>query len=138
MKRNRGFFRGNCLAAKERLGGGFWTGAINNRDIDISQAAHQNNNNKEASCRFINQLKNSVKNIQENNLEDEQLYNRVCIALNTVPNSNPLSNMLDRDHMATLKDTERERYVFTLSEKVRKCVHRYEQEKEFALSKIAR
>ena len=102
MKRQRGLFRGNCLAAKGRLSGG-----IIERQYNYSEG-------------------------------DELLYRRVSAVLNTAPNSNPLANILDRPYMMTLQGAERERYVFMLSEQVQRCVQRYEQEKEFERTRMAR
>ena len=138
MKRNRGFFRDNCLAAKGRLGGGFWSEAMQQRDARIALAVQLGTNKSDVANRFIKQLRNSVQQQKSSSIEDEQLYNKVSVFLGTTPNGNPLASVLNREYMMTLGDTERERYVFMLSDQVRKCVQRFEQEKEFTQTKIAR
>ena len=138
MKRNRGFFRDNCLAAKGRLGVGFWSEAMQQRDASIALAVQLGNNKSDVANRFIKQLRNSVQQQKGSSIEDEQLYNKVSMFLGTTPNGNPLASVLNREYMMTLGDTERERYVFMLSDQVRKCVQRFEQEKEFTQTKIAR
>ena len=70
--------------------------------------------------------------------DDELFYNKVSAALTMAPNSNPLSNVLDRSYMMTLEGAERERYVFSLSERVQQCIRRFEQEQKFGRMKIAR
>ena len=107
MKRERGFFRGSCLAAKMRLSTGY------------------------SSKEMIQQKFNYNK-------DDEQFYQKVCMLLNTTPNCNPLAGVLDREYMLTLHGAERERYVFTLSKQVQHCIQRFEQEKEFEQTRIAR
>ena len=80
----------------------------------------------------------SVQYRHEPDEGDELFYNKVCAILNTMPNCNPLAGILDREYMMTLHGAERERYVFTLSDQVQRCVRRFEQERECEQAKIAR
>ena len=133
MKRERGHFRGNCLAAKQRLGGDFWVKAKNGLDNSMERAKIRGGNGGEIINRFINQYKNSVQRQFESSDEDEMFYRNISDFLRDGRDGNPLSRVLDREYMATLGDAERERYVFNLSAKVQQCIERFHNEKEFAV-----
>lgn len=130
MRRKRGTFRGNCLAAKARLGGGFWNSARDTRDTSVKKAQMHGASGEEVLNRFISQFKSSVQRQYENNEEEEQFYRKIRSFLNTAPNSNPLAQVIDREYLSELGDTERERYVFNLSAKVQRCIERFNQEQE--------
>jgi len=96
MKRKKGTLRQNAAQAKARLITGFW----NER--------HE---------------KASLKNINNANCEEEQLYSRVAGYLQQ--GANPLSSILDQSFMANLDDAARQRYVLTMSSLVQKSIERY-------------
>ena len=53
------------------------------------------------------------------------LYRRVAAVMNTGNCDNLLGCLLDKGHMATLDDAQRERYVFNMSALVQKSIERY-------------
>ena len=97
MKRQRGVLRTKAITAKQRLASGFWKSTTRDQVFTI---------------------KHSVTR------EEDEFYERVK-ALLSIGVINPLSQLLDRSHIETLCQRERERYIFDLSEKIRECTRRY-------------
>jgi len=133
MKRERGVFRSLALGAKERLSGNFWFDVRGAKLAEIKKAHQGGRSGSEVLTQFMTQVKSKVIRAQESDTAFEQLYTKVREFLCSTVDGNPLAAVLDRDHMRQLGDSERERYVFNLSEKVKACVERFEQEKSFAL-----
>jgi len=133
MKRERGVIRKLALGAKERLSGNFWTDVRGARLAEIKKAQQGGRSGSEVLSQFMTQVKSKVIRARETDAVEEQLYAKVREVLCNSVGGNPLAAVLDRDYMRGLGDSERERYVFTLSEKVKACVERFEQEKSFAL-----
>ena len=96
MKRRKGTLRLNAAQAKARLITGFW------------DERHE---------------KANLKNINNVNCEEEQMYSRVASFLRE--GANPLSQILDQSYMASLDDAARQRYVLNMSMMVQKSVERY-------------
>jgi len=96
MKRKKGTLRLSAAQAKARLVNGFW-----------------NQKHEKAVLRNINNV----------NSEEEQLYKRVTQLLNQ--GESPLSQLLDQVHMNTLDEAGRQRYVLNMSRLVQKSVDRY-------------
>lgn len=126
MKRERGVFRLNAVSAKGRLGNGFWHNAVQKRTASVHNAERQGRSGEEVLNRFFRNLK--VQITKES--DEEDFYERVASILRTSPNANPLASLLDRTYMTTLDGAERERYVFSMSERVHKCVERFVAEAE--------
>ena len=116
MKRERGFLRAQAKAARSRLAHGFW---------EIEREKRSGIDDEKIGC-YIKQLGLQI-GATPIDAEEENLYQRVSAVL-CVANANPLSQVLDRSHMAGLSSAERERYVFQMSAKVHKCIERYNQE----------
>ena len=98
MKRKKSVLRVTAAQAKSRLVTGFW------------QQRHE---------------KASLQNIITGNNEDEQFYRRVAGFLRD--GENPLARVLDSEHMATLDEASRQRYVLNMSMLVQKSVTRYHE-----------
>jgi len=120
MKRERGTFRSLAREARGRLAGNFW------REVRVEKARLDG---KTVLNQFMTCVRSKVTRELECDPAEEQLYTRVREIL--CSGANPLAAVLDREYMRGLGDCERERYVFTLSEKVKACIERFEQEKAF-------
>jgi len=133
MKRERGVFRNLARGAKERLSGNFWSDVRGAKLVEIERAQLGGRSGSEVLNQFMTQIKSKVIRARESDVGFEQLYARVREVLCNSVGGNPLAAVLDRDYMRELGDSERERYVFKLSEQVKACVERFEEEKSFAL-----
>ena len=131
MKRKRGAFRSLAHGAKERLAGNFWQEVQLARVAEIEKARQGGKTCGEVLNHFLTHVKSKVIREQESDPMEEQLYAKVREVLCKTLGGNPLAAVLDRDYMRGLGDSERERYVFKLSEKVKACVKRFEQESAF-------
>ncbi|MCL2846387.1 MAG: hypothetical protein FWE38_01730 [Firmicutes bacterium] len=67
------------------------------------------------------------ENFKSHTDDEDGLYYTVLHLLQNGINA-PLTHILDRVYMKTLSDSERERYVFSLSGRVAECVERYRKE----------
>ena len=132
MKRERGTFRSMAKSAKERLAGNFWQDIHEAKLAEVEKTRLDGGNCNEVVQQFISCVKSKVIRTQEYDPAEEQLYAKVCEELCRADGCNPLAAVLDRDYMRDLGDSERERYVFTLSAKVKACIERFEREKVFA------
>ena len=133
MKRERGAIRSLAKSAKERLSGNFWHEVQGAKLAEIKKAQQGGMNGKEVLNQFMTQVNSKVIRARESDSAFEQLYAKVREVLSNSVGGNPLAVVLDRNYMRELGDSERERYVFNLSAKVKACVERFEQEKSFAL-----
>jgi len=133
MKRERGVFRNLARSAKERLSGDFWHEVRGAKLAEVQKAQQCGRSGTEVLSQFMTQIKSKVIRARESDIVEEQLYAKVREVLCNSLSGNPLAAVLDRDYMRELGDSERERYVFQLSEKVKACIERFEQEKSFAL-----
>ena len=133
MRRERGAFRNLARSAKERLAGNFWVEMRSAKLAEVEKARLGGISSGEAMQQFLTCVKSKVIRTQEFDPAEEQLYEKVSEVLCKTMGANPLAAVLDRDYMQELGDSERERYVFKLSERVKACVQRYEQEKAFAI-----
>ena len=131
MKRDRGAFRNLARNAKERLAGNFWLDVRGARSAEIEKARLGGSVCDEVLNRFYTSVKSKVIRVRDADPAEEQFYAKVRSILCVSEEQNPLAAVLDRDLMRGLGDAERERYVFTLSEKVKACVERFEQERVF-------
>jgi len=131
MKRERGAIRSFAIAAKGRLASGFWQEARVAREASVERARSVGKSSEEVLGMFLSQIKSQVVRAAESDPAEEVFYQRVRTAMCDGGAVNPLASVLDRDYMRELTDTERERYVFTLSERVKRCIQRFEQEEEF-------
>ncbi|MCL2569807.1 MAG: hypothetical protein FWE16_01200 [Firmicutes bacterium] len=102
MKRERGVLRTSANLAKQRLASGFWKTGTNEEIMAIKHRLSR---------------------------EDEEFYARVKSLL-VVGVINPLSHMIDKEYLSTISNKDKERYIFNLSEKIRDCIKRYNNEKE--------
>jgi len=130
MKRERGAFRNLARGAKERLGGNFWPEVHGARRAEIERARFGGVASGDALNKLYTSVKSRVVHVRESDPAEELFYARVREIL-CKDIENPLSHVLDRGFMRELGDAERERYVFTLSERVKSCVERFEQERIF-------
>jgi len=131
MKRERGVFRNLARGAKERLAGNFWIEVRGVKTAEIEKARLGGMACDEALNRIYTGVKSKVNRVQESDPEAEQFYARVREILCGNAGQNPLAQVLDREFMRGLGDAERERYVFNLSERVKACIERFEQERVF-------
>ena len=97
MKREKTLLRSNAALAKRRLVSGFWN------------QKHE---------------KHNLENINNPDAKEEQFYRSVASILGA-GDSNPLATLLDQEHMSTLDDAARQRYVLGMSELVNKSIERY-------------
>jgi len=104
MKRKKGQLRAQAGAAKSRLVTGFWALDGENRAAKVQ-----------------------TYNIYygKTDAEEEQFYVQVAALLGS--GEDPLSQLLDREHMGGLDASGRERYVLSVGARVRKCIERYNQ-----------
>jgi hypothetical protein len=107
MKRRKGTLRLNAARAKTRLVSGYWN------EKQISGAEREPTGN------------NYAVYFSRDDDEEEILYRRVAAQIRLGNGDNLLGSVLDRKHMATLGEAERERYVFNMSALVQKSVERY-------------
>jgi len=98
MKRERGHLRSKACTAKQRLLDGFW-------------AIEENRSNE-----TITSLGSSEY--------DNELYTKIAFLISGGI-SNPLGHVLDKDSMEQMSLSEKERYVFSMSNKVRELTERY-------------
>lgn len=131
MKRQRGAFRSLAHNAKTRLAGNFWSEVRDAGRIEVEKTQAGGGNCGEVLQQFLSCVKSKIIRTQTSDVADEQLYIRVRDVLCKTMGGNPLAAVLDRDYMRELGDSERERYVFKLSEKVKQCVERFERERAF-------
>ena len=101
MKRIKTLLRNNAAMAKARLVTGFW-----NETHELQ----------------------SLKNLNNQNMEDEQLYIRVVYLLES-GEKNPLAKLLDRNYMSKLDDASRQRYVLEMSNIVNRNISRYNSQR---------
>ena len=110
MKRERGAFRTAAVGAKKRLAGGYWADAsghdIVRQAVDSRRLYHTD--------------------------EDDLFYDRVEEMLMRGV-AHPLPLLLDREYMATLSESMRERYVLIMSRKVQECVQKYNSRAKIAM-----
>jgi hypothetical protein len=132
MKRERGTFRNLAKSAKERMSGNFWHDIKGAQIAEVQKASAVGRSGGEVMQSFLACVKSKVIRAQELDPAEEQLYFRVREILCKDDGGNPLAAVLDRDLMRKLGEAERERYVFGLSEKVKACIQRFEQERTFA------
>ena len=118
MKKQASVFHVHAHAARLRLGSGFWL--QERRKMETIAAEHLDT--------YMRSVRRQLS--PEHDAAGEQFYTAVCKVLCENPSSSPLALVLDRAHMQTLCDAERERYVFETSVKVQKCTERFRQEKE--------
>jgi hypothetical protein len=106
MKRRKGILRLNAARAKTRLAGGYW-------------------DEKQTAC--TGRVQGNTYALFYGNADDEEelLYRRVVTQISQGNGDNLLGVVLDKRHMATLGEAERERYVINMSALVRKSVERY-------------
>lgn len=131
MKRKRGVMRTLAQSARERLAGNFWQEVRVARVAEVERARQGGKTCSEVINQFLTCVKSKVIREQEFDPAEEQLYSKVRDVLCKTSGGNPLAAVLDRDYMRGLGDSERERYVFKLSEKVKACIERFEQESAF-------
>ena len=131
MKRERGTFRSLARSAKERLAGNFWHEIKGAKLVEAQKAQDGIKTCGQVMQQFLNCVKSKVVRAQEIDPAEEQLYTAVREVLCKDQGANPLAAVLDRDKLRKLGESERERYVFTLSEKVKACIERFEQERAF-------
>lgn len=131
MKRKRGTFRSLAQSARERLAGNFWQDVRYARVAEVEKARQGGKTCGEVLNQFLACVKSKVVHKQEFDPAEEEIYAKVREVLCKTSSGNPLAEVLDRDYMQKLGDSERERYVFKLSEKVKACIERFEQERAF-------
>jgi len=109
MKRERGLLRTKANNAKQRLAMG---------SFDYNEPQHSFNTES-----IIEESSESVCEF------DNELYTRISflVASGVV---NPLGHVLDKNKMQEMSLTEKERYVFSMSTKVREMTDRYLQNKD--------
>ena len=127
MARQRGSFRVAANSAKERLSEGFWEQEREKLSRVLDQAHAKGVDETTAKEFYRNRLNAHFVQADDSM---EQLYERVVAVLRADPSAIPLAQMLDRDHMRTLTERDRDRYVFNLSAKVQECIARYNREKD--------
>ena len=130
MKRERGAFRNLARNAKERLAGNFWPEVHGARRAEIEKARFGGIASGDALNKLYTSVKSKVIHVRESDPTEEIFYAKVREILCREA-ENPLAEVLDRNLMRELGDAERERYVFNLSEKVKACLERFEQERIF-------
>ena len=111
MKRERGVLRAQALDAKKRLAGGYWELAKEQR----GQGEKLRTVAGETLRRGL------VESVCAKSVFDDELYGRVA-GLMARGIDNPLTHVIDHNHIKTLSQQERERYIFDLSKRVRECV----------------
>ena len=113
MKRKKGSLRLNAAFAKSRLVTGYWNQQHRKTGIDDTSNYEIGREQRRAD------IYNFYTNIDS---EEEILYRRIAAQILSGESDNLLGSVLDKEHMATLGETERQRYVFNMSSLVQKSV----------------
>jgi len=115
--------------AMKRLSGGFWNTEYQSRREKLSAIKNSGGDTDDAVKFFCEQTKSQMKDH-----EDERLYNKARHVFMSVGVENALSAMIDKKEIAGLTDPERQRYVFSLSEKLQRYKERFLKEQEYSVT----
>jgi len=114
--------------AKSRMKKGFWEDCKEN----VDKAIEQNSASKSEVIHYYR-----VKIVRQlNGSADELFYYKVKHILDTCGDvCDILGRLCDDELMSTMSFQEKQRYLFELSDKYRRCRERYFEEKKFEKSK---
>lgn len=124
-------FREMAKVAKQRLGTGFWDVERSDRERAVL-AAREQGREKECFDFYVRSLRTQISSAPS--AEEQELYAKVCAILARDSHAPVLREMIDWEHMNTLDERQRERYIFGLNSKIQNCVERYWEEVKFRLA----
>lgn len=113
--------------AKTRLKNGFWDDVNIQRQNDVAVAANQGKSTDVIMSEYREVLKRKI--FETETKEDELLYKKVCelLSQNRVI-INPIGELADKNKMKNMSESEKQHYIFELSNKFKQMKERYYRE----------
>jgi len=125
MKRQRGELRQNAQNAKMRLANGFW----NDKEKSKAEILKKATDTSTALHVFSHTIRAQL------GTRDEEFEAFYAIALpHLIKGTTNLHRvLLNQEHIENLSTENKERYIFSLTRKIQRCVERYNSEKLLAV-----